>query len=729
MESLINFQGAPGLSSSVLLFLLGITLKSILILLAAFLCTRLMRRASSATRHLLWSMALAAILLLPLLGASLPSWNVSFLPVFPSIEKTIPETGFSDSFQIPTEDHSSSSEMTSIQNQKNEKRSLVDNRKTEKDILAPLNKGPMDSSRLTALKSGMNILLIIWLLGIVILFMRLLAGKMIIWRLTRKSEKVTEPSWLNLSLSLIEQFQIKRSVCLLKSSRVKMPMTWGLKHPKILLPATAEFWSGDQRRLVLMHEFAHVKRLDSLTQFLSLLSVTVQWFNPFMWFSYRQFLKEREQACDDFVLKECSQATEYAGLLLNIARSFSSARVLSQATVAMARRKQLEGRLLAILNPDAKRQALTRFSVLFMGAAVLFMVLPLAALKPLTKGSSSKEIAVVTSERKTESRPETKQTAQEKERASLVVKSLAEALNDPDPEVRLEAARTLGSLKNKEAVPALISALKDADREMRLCVIEALGDIKDRRSVEALITLLKDEDWNVRLAAVYALGDIEDIRAVLPLGDLMNDEAWKVRKETANALGQIGDPRAVNPLAAALKDKHHEVRRQVVESLGSIEDSSSVIPLISVLKDESWEVRKEAVEALGNIEDNRAVIPLGDCLSDKVWQIRKETAEALGDLADSRSVNVLISTLKDKHQEVRKEVASALGEIGDSKAVLPLCEALKDESWEVRREAAEALGEIGDPRAIEPLTARLKDKNEEVRRAAARALGDIEWKE
>ena len=729
MESILNFQWASNLSSSILPLLLDITLKSFLILLVVFLCTRLMRRASSAARHLLWSMALAGILLLPVFSSSLPSWNVSFVPDFPSIEKAAPENRFSKPPQTSIKDHSSSPGMASIKSHKNDKNNVFENRNAKKDILGSLKKEPVDSSRTTVLKGGINALLIIWILGVVTLLMRLVAGKMIIWRLAGKSKKITEPSWHILSKSLAEQFQIKRTVGLLQSSRIEMPMTWGLKHPKILLPAKAEFWSSEQRRLVLMHELAHVKRLDSLSQFLSLLSVALLWFNPFMWISYRQFLKEREHACDDYVLKECSQASEYAGFLLNIARSVSSARVLSQATVAMARKKQLEGRLLAILDPNAKRRTLTRFSVLFAGATVLLMVLPLAALRPLAKGSSPIEMAAVNSERKTESLLETKQIAQEKERASLVVKSLVEALHDPDTEVRLQAVQTLGNLKNKEAVPALIAVLKDSNKEMRLYVVDALGNIKDKRSVEALISVLKDEDWNVRLEAVDALGDIEDTRAVLPLGELLNDEAWKVRKEAAYALGDIGDPRAVNALAAAIKDKHYEVRRQVVDSLGSIEDSASVIPLISVLKDESWEVRKEAVEALGNIADSRVALPLGECLTDEVWQIRKEAAEALGNIGDSKSVKVLISALKDKHQEVRIEATEALGDIGDSRAVMPLCDALGDESWEVRKEAAEALGDIGDPRAIEPLTARMKDKNGEVRKAAARALGDIEWQE
>jgi Zn-dependent protease with chaperone function len=43
-------------------------------------------------------------------------------------------------------------------------------------------------------------------------------------------------------------------------------MAIGIRHRAIVLPALADTWSGDMRRAVLRHEFAHVARRDCVTQ-------------------------------------------------------------------------------------------------------------------------------------------------------------------------------------------------------------------------------------------------------------------------------------------------------------------------------------------------------------------------------------------------------------------------------------------------------------------------------
>ncbi len=58
--------------------LLGLLLKSALLLIAACAACGLLRRASAATRHLVWSAALGGVLLLPLMTLSLPRWDLAW---------------------------------------------------------------------------------------------------------------------------------------------------------------------------------------------------------------------------------------------------------------------------------------------------------------------------------------------------------------------------------------------------------------------------------------------------------------------------------------------------------------------------------------------------------------------------------------------------------------------------------------------------------------------------
>ena len=86
-----------------------------------------------------------------------------------------------------------------------------------------------------------------------------------------------------------------------------------------------------------------------------------------------------------------------------------------------------------------------------------------------------------------------------------------EALRHHDPDVRWEAARTLGVLRDPRAVDPLIAALGDRDPDVRRKAALALAKIRDRRAVEALRSCsVQDENQVVRWAATFGLGRFQE---------------------------------------------------------------------------------------------------------------------------------------------------------------------------------------------------------------------------
>ncbi len=793
METLFNFQWISDNPIQILSFLFNITWKCSFIIGAVYLITRILRRGSSATRHLIWSIALIGLLLLPIFSLTLPSWEIPILPSGLSVGREI-------SFQPTTTDPTQSKKelsIASLQNTENDQESARNSNQTSaindegQSILPPNDqsvKKPLSLLRnATPLKLGATILLLVWIMGTGVIFLRQLIGRVVIEWVAHKANKISDPNWLKLLDNLKKHQGITRTIRLLQSDKVNLPITWGLIRPKIMLPLEADEWSEEHKQFVFVHELAHVKRWDTMTQLLAQLSGAFHWFNPFVWIAQRQFLNEREHACDDYVLKQGSRASEYAGLLLDIAQSLPTGKFTSLATVAMARRTQLEGRLLAILDPNLRRRTLTRLAAVLSTIGILTMVLPLSAMKPMAReratsespllkqGSemiSSNDVNQVTIKDTEESlivkeeistdadgkkeeipaelkrnlisikspvaikkdpspKENESQSVQDKksnqDNNAIIIQSLSEALKDPILEVRLEAAETLGRFKSPAAVKALIPALKDENKQMRMTVAEALGDIGDKKSVEPLISLLKDVDWEVRSYAAEALGDLEDSRAVNPLGNCLQDDNRNVRKNVVYALGEIDHRSAVRHLTTALKDADWEIRMEAASALGEIEDPSTIPALSEALTDENLNVRKASVEALGEIGDRRAVKFLTKVLQDKTsWEVRKEAAHALGEIADPSAVSSLSIAINDENSEVRKTVVWALGELDDSQAVKPLIQALSDSDWKIRKEAAHALGEIEDGSAVDALSACLKDGHREVRDAAVDALSEID---
>ena len=73
METILNTPWLFTNAKTALSFLFIITLKSAVIILVAYVLTRSLRRAAAATRHLIWTMALVSILLLPIFSLLLPA--------------------------------------------------------------------------------------------------------------------------------------------------------------------------------------------------------------------------------------------------------------------------------------------------------------------------------------------------------------------------------------------------------------------------------------------------------------------------------------------------------------------------------------------------------------------------------------------------------------------------------------------------------------------------------
>jgi hypothetical protein len=162
-----------------------------------------------------------------------------------------------------------------------------------------------------------------------------------------------------------------------------VPMVTGVLRPAVLLPREAAHWSRERLHIVLLHEMAHIRRRDCVTQALAELAGSLYWFNPLVWLAIRRLRIERERACDDLVLSVGNKASDYAAHLLALARPLETGE-LATAAVTMASSSHLETRLRSILNPQLDRRALTRVAGVTALVIAAGVVLPLAAMRPQT---------------------------------------------------------------------------------------------------------------------------------------------------------------------------------------------------------------------------------------------------------------------------------------------------------------------------------------------------------
>lgn len=73
----------------------------------------------------------------------------------------------------------------------------------------------------------------------------------------------------------------------------------------LLLPADfLERFDANERRLVLRHEFAHLRRGDALWSLVAELAFALLWFHPLAWLARSRFRLDQELACDERVLRD-----------------------------------------------------------------------------------------------------------------------------------------------------------------------------------------------------------------------------------------------------------------------------------------------------------------------------------------------------------------------------------------------------------------------------------------
>jgi beta-lactamase regulating signal transducer with metallopeptidase domain len=114
---------------------------------------------------------------------------------------------------------------------------------------------------------------------------------------------------------------LKRAPRALVSPAVASPAVTGLIRPLLLLPAGfPEGFSAAEARLILLHEFTHLKRLDLPLNWLMCVLQALHWFNPLLWFAFARMRADREAACDARVLSidATDRRAEYGGALLKL---------------------------------------------------------------------------------------------------------------------------------------------------------------------------------------------------------------------------------------------------------------------------------------------------------------------------------------------------------------------------------------------------------------------------
>lgn len=189
--------------------------------------------------------------------------------------------------------------------------------------------------------------LILWLVGASACAIFFLVSYLRCYREFRTSLPVhseTAVRWL-------KRHPLRRTVRVRQSDRISAPLTYGVLKPVILLPKEMDLTESRQLEYILLHEYIHIRRLDSVRKMVMVSALCVHWFNPFVWMMYILFNRDMELACDESVVRKSGATSrrDYAKTLISmeekksmalpLCNSFSQNAVRERITAIMKTKK------------------------------------------------------------------------------------------------------------------------------------------------------------------------------------------------------------------------------------------------------------------------------------------------------------------------------------------------------------------------------------------------------
>jgi len=349
-----------------MLVLLGIALKSLVIAGTTLALLTLMRRRSAAERSWVAHIGLLALVLLALAPLVLPSWRVEAPALLG---------------QVPVQSPVASSAPISVGSEKIDK-SIAP--ATAEISVTPAATATSGSSVGTVAAATA----IYALPAAILLFITFLALARLV-ALRARAEVLVDGHWLSALARAQRRMGFKHGTALLTSNELASPISWGLMRPVIVLTDRAVEASGEAEAIIA-HELAHVARMDWIKLLLARVATALFWFNPFVWMLAREAHQLREETADDAVLAADIPDTDYAELLVGVARHECPGLLLGAHGVAPSK-SSLARRVARVLDGASVRGPVARSFAAGVFVGAVAVAAPLAALTLTPKGTAANE--------------------------------------------------------------------------------------------------------------------------------------------------------------------------------------------------------------------------------------------------------------------------------------------------------------------------------------------------
>lgn len=265
-----------------------------------------------------------------------------------------------------------------------------------------------------------------------------------------------------------------------------------------------------------------------------------------------------------------------------------------------------------------------------------------------------------------------------------VAKAMADFAKDPNPDLRIMMAQTMGELGGAEAAETLeklFSREKDA-RVRRAILIQLAGLFRDEKAAASFFkkVLFSEPSDDIRHLALTQLSFLKSAESKKELTrvcrKVWRDERYQPsRIFAAVTLKELGEenPALDEAMLDGLQSPSVEIRRRAALFAASAKDQRSIDRVLVALQDADAEVRANLCHSLAASKNLAVIPPLKAVASDKDASVRKSALDAISTFAFNE-VGTLhyLNALKDSDAGIRSLAVTMLEKGGDASAAAAL---------------------------------------------------------
>jgi beta-lactamase regulating signal transducer with metallopeptidase domain len=199
----------------------------------------------------------------------------------------------------------------------------------------------------------------VWAAGVSLLALRTGTEFLFVERLRRRADPLPK-LWLQRCEALARRVSVRLR-------EIAGPIVTGFVKPMILIPGAAlTSMPVEQLEALILHELAHVRRLDAIANLVQTVVEILLFYHPAVWWVSRSIRQEREHCCDDIAVREIGDPADFVRALQSLADLQRRSLAMAATGGSLATRVR---RLLAAQGSPKKTDV----------RAILLAVVPLAA--------------------------------------------------------------------------------------------------------------------------------------------------------------------------------------------------------------------------------------------------------------------------------------------------------------------------------------------------------------